>query len=401
MLNSTSKAYIQFCQHMKRSFHEAMAGRPRHKAGLPLPAVALLLVPAAALSSCGGSKAPAGAMKPPPPSVTTFTVKPATYTVTQSFAATLEANTIVQLRPDVTGYLEAILVHDGSMVKKGQPLYEIDKSRYQAAYNQAQAALEQAQADLAQKQRDLGRYQDLLKHDAISKQTVDQASTAVKTSQANLAAAKAALAKAGTDLNHSVLRAPVSGKLGIAQVKVGDIINAGQTLVNTIVNDDPMYADFNVPQAQIHFFSDKSSDLSYHLKLADSSVYPKPGKLVVLNNMVDPTTGTLRIRLEFPNSEGALKSGMNASILVSHPSEPGAVAIPTETLIQTLSETSVYVIGTANVISEKQVQTGAQVDSLTLVKGLEAGEQIVVNGIQNVRPGDTVRIITDTAHRKP
>lgn len=404
MLNSTSKTYFQFCQDMKTSLYDMIRVRPATPARLlrARPAAILLFMAAAFLSSCSGNRQQAGAMKAPRVSVTAYTVNPSTYTVTDNFAATLQANTIVELRPDVTGYLQAILAKDGSLVKKGQPLYEIDKSRYEAAYNQAQAALEQAKADLAQKQRDLARYQDLLKHDAIAKQTVDQASTAVKTSEANLAAAKAALAKAGTDLSHSVLKAPVSGKLGIAQVKIGDIINAGQTLVNTIVNDDPIYADFNVPQAETGVFSKSNSSVSYHLQLADSSVYPEPGKLLVINNMVDPTTGTLQIRLEFPNHHGELRSGMNAIVQVSHPSSAGAVAIPTKSLIQTLAETSVYVISDADVIRDQQVQAGATIDNgLTLVKGLQAGQRIVVNGLQQAHPGDTVNVIADSTRGNP
>jgi membrane fusion protein (multidrug efflux system) len=358
----------------------------------------LLATGIAALSSCGGSPAPTAGMRPPRATVTVYTANPAVYTVTEKFAATLMANSVVQLRPDVTGYLEAIRVKDGSDVRKGQPLYDIDKSRYQAAYNQAQASLQQAKADLAQKQRDLKRYQDLLQHDAIAQQVADQAATAVKTSQANMAAAQASLAKAATDLNHAVLHAPISGKIGIAQVKIGDIINAGQTLVNTIVNDNPIYADFNVPQSDYRFFGKKSSDIKYHLQLADSSKYNEPGKLLVINNVVDPTTGTIQIRLEFPNTKGLLKSGMNAVVLVSHPSDSNTMAIPTKALIQTLAETSVYTVGSGNVIQSKPVVPGSQLDSLTLVKGLQPGEKVVINGLQKARPGDTVNVMTDTTN---
>lgn len=357
----------------------------------------LLIATVLLLASCSNkNKSAAGAQaQMPPASVTVYTATPTTYQITESFPATLNANTLVQLRPDVTGYLEAIRVPDGSHVQRGQVLYEIDKSRYQAAYNQAQANLQQAQADLAQKQRDLERYQDLLKHDAIARQVADQAGTAVKTSQANVAAAKAALDKAATDLNHAIIRAPMSGKIGMVQAKVGDIINAGQTVLNTIVNDNPMYADFDIPQARFREFSGENvSNKKYYLQLADSSLYPDPGKLLVINNVVDPSTGTIRVRLEFPNKNGILKSGMNAVVLIEHPTDSDALAIPTKALIQTLSENSVYTVDQNNVVQSKQVTPGAQLDSLMIIeKGLSAGDRVIVNGLQKTRPGDTVKIV--------
>lgn len=333
--------------------------------------------------------------KMPKPSVTVYTLTPASYTLSESFPATLEANSIVQLRPDVTGYLEAIRVTDGSHVQRGQVLYEIDKSRYLAAYNQANAALLQAQANLGQAERDYNRYQDLLKHDAIPSQVADQAGTTVKTAQANVAAAQAAVAKAGTDLAHAVVRSPMTGRIGIVQAKIGDIINAGQTILNTIVNDDPMYVDFNLLQSRLGEISGKElASKQFYLKMADSTQYPYPGKLIVINNVVDPSTGTVQVRLEFPNKTGLLKSGMNATVVIQHQTDNNTLAIPTRALVQTLSETSVFWVDPQNVVHTEQITTGPQVDSMTIIqKGISANQQIILDGIQKVRSGDTVNII--------
>lgn len=359
------------------------------------------MVTALSLYSCGHGGSPGanmmGARGPVP--VKTVTVEPASLTVTESFPATLTANNTVELRSDVTGYLEAIIAVDGSWVNKGQPLYKIDESRYQATYNQASAALQQASADLAQKQRDLERYQNLLSHDAISRQTVDQASTAEKTSEASLAAAKAALARAATDLQHAVIRAPVSGKIGIAQVKVGDIVNAGQTLINTIVNDNPIYADFDIPQSRYREFFEsyehpQASGRAYFIGFADKSVYPQQGKILLVNNAVDPGTGTLRVRLVFPNKDGELKSGMTAVVLVKHPTTAGQLAVPANAIQQVLSETSVYVVGENNVVQTRAIQAGPQVDSLLIVNaGLKPGDRVVTEGLQRIKPGDTVKVM--------
>ncbi|MBN9352330.1 MAG: efflux RND transporter periplasmic adaptor subunit [Chitinophagaceae bacterium] len=350
------------------------------------------------LVSCGGGKNKSamgmqGMMGPA--TVSVFDVSPSSYTITESFPATLAANTIVQIRPDVTGYLEAIRVADGSHVTRGQVLYEIDKSRYVAAYNQAKASLQQAIADQGQKQRDLDRYKDLLKHDAIAVQVADQAGTALKTSEANVAAAKAAVAKAATDLDHSMVRASINGRIGIVQAKVGDIINAGQTLLNTVVNDDPMYVDFNLLQSRIGDFTGKAlAGKQFFLKLSDSTTYPFPGKLLVINNVVDPTTGNIVVRLEFPNKNGMLKSGMSASVIVRYSSGENSLAIPTKSLVQILSENSVFVVDKNNVIKSIRVTPGSQLDSMTVIQsGLNPGDRVVVDGLQKIHQGDTVKII--------
>ncbi|MGH2643754.1 MAG: efflux RND transporter periplasmic adaptor subunit [Chitinophagaceae bacterium] len=354
---------------------------------------ALILI----IASCGNKKKDAAGMAGMrmKQTVTAYTVQPAKYIISQNFPATLTANTIVQIRPDVSGYLEAVHAKDGSWVSQGQILYDIDKSRFQAVYNQAQATLQQAQATLAQNRQDLDRYLNLQKHDAVAVQIVDQAGTTVKVAEANVAADKAALNNAATNLNHSAVRASISGKIGIAQVKLGDMINAGQTLINTIVNDNPMYVDFNVPQNDIDEFTNKSkeSGLTYLLRMPDGTTYADKGKLLMINNMVDANSGTITIRLEFPNPNHLLQSGMNAAVVIRHETADSALAVPTNAFIQTLNETSVYTIGKDNVIQSTPIVPGDVVDSLTVINsGLQPGENIVINGIVNLRPGDTVNV---------
>lgn len=351
-------------------------------------------------AACGNSKkqqqqaAMMGKMKP---TVVAAEVVPAVYTVSEKFPATLVAHDIVQLKPDVSGYLEAIRVADGSNVTKGQPLYDIDRSRYTAAYGQVAATQQQAEADLAQRQRDYERYKSLLEHDAISKQTVDQAYTAMLTAQANVAAAKAAVARAGTDVNHAIVRAPVTGKIGIVQVKVGDVINAGQTLINTIVNEHPMFADMDIPQARLPEFlrirNGKGGDEKFYIQFGDGTRYGEAGKVLTINNIVDPQTGTVRVRLVFDNKDGMLKSGMSIVIVMQYGTPATQLAIPAKAIIQNLSETSVYTISNDNVISARDIVPGPVTDTMQLVtSGLKPGDRIVVEGLQRVKPGDTVNI---------
>lgn len=348
--------------------------------------------------SCGGKKGgPGGGMGyGMKATVTATTVTTASYTVSEKFPATLVANNIVDIRSDVTGFLEAIRVKDGSSVTKGQPLYEIDRSRYSAAYSQVNASLQQAQAELAQRQRDYDRYNSLLEHDAISRQTVEQASTAVQTAKANVAAARANVQRAGTDVNHAILRAPVSGKIGIALLRVGDIVNAGQTQINTIVNENPMFADFDVPQSRLQEFirvEKGNTAIRFLISFTDGTQYDEPGKIQTINNIVDPQTGTIRVRLQFPNGKGMLKSGMSCVVNMIYATPDTQLAIPAKAMIQNLSETSVYTLSKDNVVQPKSVVPGPIVDTLLLInQGLQAGDRVVVEGVQKIRPGDTVNV---------
>lgn len=343
------------------------------------------------LCACGGKQKPAqGPM--PRNTVSTYEVKPATYVVTESFPATLTAHSIVEIRSDVTGFLEAIRAKDGSVVNKGQVLYEVDRSRSMASYDQAKASVAQAEADLSQKQRDFERYSNLLKQDAIAKQTVEQAQTLVKTAEANLAAAKAAQTRSGTDINHAVIRAPVSGKIGIALVRVGDLVSAGQTTINTLVNENPIYADIDLPQSRYAEFR-KGNQQRYYILQDGGEVYPEEGKVLLINNIIDPQTGTIRVRLTFPNKQEILKSGMSAVVQVKYNTADTALAIPAKAIVELLGEVKSYVVDQHNVVQQRPITRGPIIDSLLVIRsGLRPGDKVVVEGIQKIKPGDTVNI---------
>ncbi|MBV8252204.1 MAG: efflux RND transporter periplasmic adaptor subunit [Chitinophaga sp.] len=350
-------------------------------------------------SACGGGKKKqqqAMMMAQMKATVVPYTVQAGSYTVVEKFPATLTANNIVEIRADVTGFLTAIKVPDGSNVTKGQVLYELDKSRYSAVLSQSAASQQQAEADLALRQRDYDRYQSLLEHDAISKQTVDQAKTALLTAQANVAAAKAAVARAGTDVNHSLIKAPVSGKIGIVQIKVGDIVNAGQTLINTVVNETPMYVDFDVPQSRVQEFTKlkhSPGDIKFYLQFTNGERYNEPGTIRTINNMVDPSTGTVKVRLSFANKDRLLTSGMSLVVLMQYATAATQLAIPAKAIVQNLSETSVMLLTKDNVVKPQPISPGALADTMLLVNsGLNPGDRIVVEGLQRVRPGDTVNV---------
>ncbi len=208
-----------------------------------------------------------------------------------------------------------------------------------------------------------------------------------------VAQARATRSRTGTDISHSVLRAPISGKIGIAQLRIGDLVTAGSTIVNTLVNEDPIFADIDIPQTRYGEFRKELTDGSgqFFLTFPGGDQYSEPGKILLVNNAVDPRTGTIRVRLTFPNKNGQLKSGMTASLQMQVKTSDQQVAIPAKSIIELLSEVKVYALGPGNVVEAKPVQKGALLDSLQIISsGLKPGDKVITDGLQKIRPGDTV-----------
>src|SRR5690606_17471048 len=203
------------------------------------------------------------------------------------------------LRAEVSGYITAIFVADGASVSKGQKLYEIDRTRYEAAAQQAKAALAIAEANLDRITRDVARYRKLAEQDAIARQTLDYAETDLNNAEAQVASAKAALVTATTNLNRSTIVAPFSGTLGISQVRAGALVTAGSTLLNTISSTSPIAVDFPVNERSIQQFVDlqKQADTDSVITLSfGGKVYPHAGKITVIGRAVDANTGTITVR---------------------------------------------------------------------------------------------------------
>src|SRR5690606_6690522 len=188
-----------------------------------------------------------------------------------------------EFRAQVSGYITQIFVQDGQKVTKGQKLYEIDRTRYQASYNQANASLKSAQANLERARQDAERYENLAKQDAIATQRVDYARAELQTAQAQVAAAKAGVSSAANELSYSLITAPMSGTVGISQVKVGAQVSPGSTLLNTISAEDPIAVDIVINEKEIPRFTrlqgqSSASDSTFTIQFSDNSVYKFPGK---------------------------------------------------------------------------------------------------------------------------
>jgi len=355
-----------------------------------------LLVMAAA---CGGKSAQQQQQIQTPPAmpVTVQTVATGNAVYYDKYPATVTALNQVELRPQVSGYITGIHFKDGARIQKGQKLYSIDQQQYQANYQQSVANLAVQQTNLVKAQKDADRYHELDKQDAIAKQQVDYADAALEAAKKQVEAAEANVRSVQTGVRYSTIYAPFDGTIGISQVKMGAPVSAGQTVLNTISSDNPVAVDFSVDQKEIFRFTQlqqqnsKAGDSTFTLMFGND-MYPYPGKIYFVDRAVNPQTGTIIVRLLFPNNKSMLKAGMTGTIRVKNAAKK-AILIPYKAVTEQLGEFFVYVVNDSNKVSQRKVPLGTQIGTNIIVKdSLREGEKIVVQGVQNLREGAAVKV---------
>jgi len=310
----------------------------------------------------------------------------------------------VELRPQVSGYITGIYFKEGDKVTKGQKLYSIDRQQTEAGYKQALAILSVQEANLVKAKQDAERYRELDKVDAIAKQQVDYAEANYKTALKQVEASKAMVQSAQTNLRYSTIVAPFDGTIGISSVRLGASVSPGQTLLNTISSDDPMGADITVDQQEIFRFyqlleKGDDSDSSFLLTFGEQK-YTHSGKMSFIDRAVDPLTGSIKIRIEFPNPDHVLRAGMSGSLRVLSNTDNKSITIPYKSITEQLGEFFVYV-AEADKVTQRQVKLGKQVGANIIIKsGLKEGETIAVEGVQNLREGSLISISTPLASNK-
>jgi len=356
------------------------------------------------LISCGAGKKDEQPQAPPPATVSTSIVTKEKAMYFDEYPATVASLNQDDLRAQVTGYVTGIFFKDGQHIQKGQKLYDIDKQQYQANLDQAIANLNVSKANLAKAQQDADRYADLLKQDAIAKQVYDHAMADLESSKMQVEAAKSNVKNVETTLSYSFIQAPFSGTIGISLVKVGSLVTANQTLLNTISSDDPMAVDIAVDQKEIARFSSLQQDLSTKkdstltMEIGDY-IYPEPGKVSFIDRAVDPQTGTIKTRLIFTNPQNFLKVGMNVNIRVKNNSADSALLlIPYKAVTEQMGEYFVYIINDSSQAIQKKLVLGTKINDKVVVKqGLNEGEKIITEGFQRLR--DSVKV-QETARPK-
>jgi membrane fusion protein, multidrug efflux system len=315
-----------------------------------------------------------------------------------TYPGTVTAMKEVDLHGQVSGYITGIFFNEGMRVKKGQQLYEIDRSKYAASYDQARANVEIAQTNLEKVEHDYDRYAALSKEDAIAKQKLDYAESDLESARLEVVTAKAELIKAKADLDYSLITAPFDGTIGISQVKLGALVVPGQTLLNSISSDDPMGVDFVIDESQLGRFQDlinspeKPADTAFTIMMPDNKKYDYPGKISIIDRAFDPQTGTIKVRLDFPNPEHKLRPGMTCIVRIRNSNAGTQLVIPYKAVIEQMGEYFVFVVeGTK--AKQVKVSLGTKFgDKVIVSEGLAQGEAIVVDGIQKLHDGSQVEI---------
>ncbi len=360
----------------------------------------LLLIAA----SCGPQQQQ---VKPAPVQVTVQKISESNAVYYDEYPATVTAINQVELRAQVNGYITAIHFKEGNHVKKGQQLYSIDQQQYEAAYQQSLATLAIQEANLVKAQKDVERYRELDKHDAVAKQLVDNAEANYEAGKKQVEAARATVRSVQTNVRYTTINAPFDGTIGISQVRLGAAVSAGQTILNTVSSDNPVAADFSIDQKEIDRFtqlnagSTRTLDSTFRLAF-NGKVYPYAGKIRLIDRAVNSQTGTIIVRLEFPNPDNALRAGMSGTIRVLNNAAQKSIVIPYKAVTEQLGEYFVYVVKVdSNKVTQQRVTVGKQVSrNVVIHHGLKDGDTIVTEGVQNLREGSAIAINTGTAEQK-
>ncbi|WCT10052.1 efflux RND transporter periplasmic adaptor subunit [Mucilaginibacter jinjuensis] len=332
---------------------------------------------------------------PPATPVAVTEAKKADAVYYDPFQGTVVALNSVELRSQVAGFITGIFFKEGEVVPKGKELYEIDRRKYIAAYEQAKANLESANANLVKAQKDADRYSFLLKQDAVARQTYDQAVAALATNQAQVSVAKAGVLSAKTDLSYSIITAPFTGRIGISQVKLGAQVTPGTTLLNTISTENPIAVDIVVNEQDLprfYAYQKSSTDSTFRLQLSDGTQYNKPGKIFAIDRGVNNQTGSIKVRVEFPNDKDVLKDGMSGVLSVLNNESGERVQIPYKAVTEQMGEYFVF-IATDTVAHQHKVMIGPRIkDQIVILHGLNAGDKIITDGFQRLKDGGKITL---------
>jgi membrane fusion protein (multidrug efflux system) len=313
-----------------------------------------------------------------------------------NYPGTVIALNEVELRSEVNGFITGIFFKEGDFVRKGQKLYEIDRRKYIATYEQAKANADIASANVERARRYVDRYTKLSEQDAIAKQKLDDAQTDLQNAGLEQISANANLVKAQTDLNYSIITAPFDGTIGISQVKMGTLVAQGQTLLNVISTDDPIGVDFVINEKELGRFQTlakkniQTLDSTFVISLPDKSLFPGIGKIGVIDRAIDPQTGTIRVRLIFPNPGKNLRTGMSADVHILNSSNEEQMVIPQVALLEQMGEYFVFTVDSSKV-SQTKVDLGPRLNGKVVITGgLKEGQVIVTDGIQKLHDGSAI-----------
>jgi membrane fusion protein (multidrug efflux system) len=349
------------------------------------------------LSACSGKDDQA----PPAIEVVVTDVQTLPYQRRNSYVGRLEAAQDVTIQAKVSGYLKQRFFAEGQHISKGAKLYAIDPATFKASKEQAEAEIERGQAKVKVATRNFERGEQLVENGVISAAQMDELEGKYFEAIASLKAAEAVYANALINFNDSIITAPISGQIGRSKYYVGDLVSPESGELTTIVNTQTVNAVFSINQKmllQIHQTNVNEEDLpaatgiEVLIKLSDDSIFPHKGALDFLDNRIDEATGTVRVTAIIPNPDGFLRHGQYVRVIVQATDSVAALMIPQATVQSDQSGNFVLVVNPANVVERAEVKLGVRVDEKVIVKeGLSQGQRLILQGIQKVRIGQTVR----------
>jgi membrane fusion protein (multidrug efflux system) len=397
-----------------------MQNHPLTRAGGKLPSAHYLIVAALAalLAACGGPPGGSAGGAPGaaagsasragtrPTEVGVITVRVQRLTVTSELPGRTSAYLTAEVRPQVSGIIKARLFTEGANVRAGDPLYQIDPTTYQAAYDNAAAVLAKAEANAAAARSKGERYAELAKKQLISKQDDEDVQAALKQADADVQSARAGLETARANLAYTRIAAPISGRTSTSTVTPGALVTANQdTALATVHQLDPIYVDVTQPAAEVlRLRRDLTSGrikgvggkAAVKLQLEDGSEYAQEGVLAVTGTTVSEKTGAITLRAVVPNPQAELLPGMFVRAVLEEGVNDRAILVPQQSVQRdTRGMAIVLVVNGDNQVEQRSITTGAAVrDQWVVESGLEGGERVIVQGLQKIKAGDLVRATT-------
>ncbi len=343
---------------------------------------------------------------PPPVEVSVITLQPHSVDIVNQLPGRTSAYRVAEVRPQVTGIVQKRYFKEGGEVKAGEPLFQIDPASYRAALGSAEAALVRAQARLVSAKLLEERYAPLIAANAVSKQENDDAIAARAAAEADVASARAQVETARINVVYTQVRSPISGRIGRAMVTEGALVTSEQeTPIAMVQQLDPIYVDITQSSTEMlrlqrqmasgELSKDGKNQAEVALTLEDGSEYPESGRLQFAEVSVDPGTGSVVLRAEFPNPRRELLPGMFVRARLTQGTRQAALLVPQRGLSRNQrGDATVMIVGDDNTVSERVVKADRVInDEWLITQGLEAGERVVVDGLQKIRPGAVVKAV--------
>ena len=352
------------------------------------------------LYACSDKKPATGAGAPPPANVAVMTVAPEDVANTTELPGRIEAVRNADVRARVGGIVQKRLYGEGSEVRAGAVLYQIDAAPFQAAYNSAEAALARADANLGQVTTRLNRYRSLVDSNAISKQEFDDVLSAQKLAAADVAAAKSVLDNARLNLSYSTITAPIAGRIGRTLVTEGALVTANDPTALAVIQQlDPIYVTLTQSSVELSQLREKitqSGQRGTKIKLTllteDGKPYAHTGQFLFSETTVDPLSSSVILRAQFPNPERSLLPGMYVRVKLEQGVRSGTITVPQQAVMRTADGSVVMSINAEGKVIPKPVKTGGAYGTRWIItSGLDLGDQIIVEGLQKAKPGATVK----------